>query len=86
MVTFKAKSNKKTFDSDLLTHTKMVINLGLYLGNKVYNNVKNHDDRKTQKRQKRQKTKRQKIFSHISPKEPPKRYLNVFVTKRKKIF
>lgn len=39
MTTFKAKSNKNTFDSDLLTHTKMVINLGLYLGNKVYNNV-----------------------------------------------
>lgn len=38
MKNFRAKS-KDTFDLDLLVHTKMVINFGLYLGNKVYDNV-----------------------------------------------
>ena len=38
MKDFRAKS-KETFDSNLLIHTKMVINLGLYLGKQVYKNV-----------------------------------------------
>lgn len=38
MKDFRAKS-KETFDSNLLTHTKMVINLGLYLGEQAYSNT-----------------------------------------------
>ena len=38
MKNFRAKS-KETFDSDLLVHTKMVVNLGLYLGKQAYDNV-----------------------------------------------